>query len=115
MTMIMLLAVMSTAHAENTKTTAAAIAADTESAVKPAAFVYDSASLLYHVSANASGYRTVTSVEPASAEPAPVYTITYYPEAQETGLSLTCDEEEGPALRGTNTSVILHTVIPLMP
>ena len=106
------------AKADSAKTTAAAIASDTqmEDGVPMAAFVYNGASMIYSISENTTGYRGVTSMEPASDETQPLYNMTYYPTSDTpTGLDLTCDDEEGPQLNGSSTTVVLHTVIPLAP
>jgi hypothetical protein len=78
------------------------------------AYTFES-SLLY-MDENGSGYRQLTSAEPAAGGDLPLSFITIYPESDiNGGFDLSFSEEEGPWLDGTNTTLILHTKIPFTP
>ena len=79
-------------------------------------YVFNSAAFIYALEDNASGYRVLTSVEPEAGERLPLSGITVYPESQTPdGLELTYIEEEGPAIQGRATTVMVHANIPLKP
>lgn len=81
-----------------------------------AAYKIDGKALIYADEENASGYRLVTSAEPAAGDGTPLYTVTFYPESDlSTGISLSYTKEEGPGIDGTNSTVILRTNILINP
>jgi hypothetical protein len=65
---------------------------------------------------NASGYRALTSVEPAAGGDQPLSDVTVYPDDDTPhGFEFSYNEEEGPAYAGTISTVMVHTYIPLNP
>jgi len=80
-----------------------------------AAYVFDSHKLIY-TDENASGYRRLTATEPASGDQMPLSNITTYPDSDESlGFGVSWSTYEGPEINGKESTVMVHTTIPLAP
>jgi hypothetical protein len=103
------------------RTAAAALAlllacAAAGSASAPAfAYVVDG-SVILHADENGSGYRSLTSIEPAASETLPISNITIYPESEKNdGFDITYSQQEGSSIEGKSATLILHTNFPIQP
>jgi hypothetical protein len=80
------------------------------------AYVVDNKKIIYADEENSSGYRRLTSVEPAAGNAAPLSKITTYPEPDQPGhFDITYKEGQGTDAENKNSTVILHTNIPIQP
>ncbi|MDD9899611.1 MAG: hypothetical protein OXT65_01365 [Alphaproteobacteria bacterium] len=110
---VIIIATPQTAQADSAKRTGPTIAQDLASAGHAGTLVFSTDNLLFSVEGNTKGYRAATTTEPGASNQ-PLYSITFYPPNETAhGLDLSYIEEEGPQIKGTSTTLMLHTVIPL--